>query len=56
MLAYRVQEILNKIAATIPDVTRISPDLLDRIDDFTRYTKVMVVYFMYLDIPLQNSG
>jgi len=33
-LASRVQDILDKIAAAVPDVTRLSPDLLDRINDF----------------------
>jgi len=35
-LASRVQEILDRIALAVPDATRISPDLLTRIDEFTR--------------------
>jgi hypothetical protein len=35
-LASRVQEILDKIALAVPDATYISPDLLARIDEFTK--------------------
>jgi len=35
-LAFRLQEILDKIADATPDASQIPPDLLDRIERFTR--------------------
>jgi hypothetical protein len=47
-LASRVQEILDRIALAVPDATRISPDLLTRIDEFTRCVSTRCSAFISL--------
>jgi len=55
-LASRVQEILDKIAAAVPDATCIPSDLVARIDQFTRYISMKYGRFTLLTIISQDLG